>query len=191
MSLADCRNVMIALLHSVCAILYCVSDEIAQNPWIGEYRLVVADQPVEFEKLPIEVQGFRKSSDLFRGIQRTYLKFIKENRKMSTCWTWKTLGFPPIMPKILPGHCSKLLGLTCISTVVLINCWFCCMKILIVLSISLLNRISRALCDSVWLPSIVGGLRISQIPSQWVYYYVILLRNLSTPHLGFFTIIVV
>ena len=38
---------------------------------------LVADEPVEFEKQPVEVQEFMKFSDQFKGIYRKYLKWMK------------------------------------------------------------------------------------------------------------------
>ena len=58
---------------------------------IGEKRQLVTDEPVEFEKEPVEVQGCRKITDHFRGIYRIYHpNLIKENRRMSTC-NWSDL----------------------------------------------------------------------------------------------------
>ena len=45
----------------------------------GENRLLVTDEPVEFEKQPVEVQDFRKITDHLRGIYTIYLKLIKKN----------------------------------------------------------------------------------------------------------------
>ena len=57
---------------------------------IGENRwLLVADEPVEFEKLPVEVQDCRKITDHFEGIYRIYSNLMNENRSMSTC-NWLT-----------------------------------------------------------------------------------------------------
>jgi len=44
----------------------------------GENWLLVTDEPVE-------VQDFRKITNFFGGIYRTFHNLIKENRKMSTC----------------------------------------------------------------------------------------------------------
>ena len=76
---------------------------------IGENRQLVTDDPVEFEKLPVEVQDCRKITDHFRGIYRIYLNLIKENRKMSTCnrLDLQTLGSQPIMPKNSPNTDSN------------------------------------------------------------------------------------
>ena len=35
-------------------------------------RQLVADEPVEFQKLPVEVGDFRRITDCFRGIYRIY-----------------------------------------------------------------------------------------------------------------------
>ena len=65
-----------------------------------------------FEKLPFEGQDFReKITDPFRGICGMYLKLMERNQKTTTCnrLDLETLGFRPIMPKSLPGHC-RLIG---------------------------------------------------------------------------------
>jgi hypothetical protein len=49
---------------------------------IGENRQLVTNEPVEFEKLPVEVQDYRKK---YGRIYRIYPNSIKENRRMSTC----------------------------------------------------------------------------------------------------------
>ena len=77
---------------------------------IGENRQLVTNEPVVFEKQPVEVQDCRKIMDYFRGIYRIYPNLIKENRRMSTC-NWldlQTLGSQPIMPKNLSDHWSLL-----------------------------------------------------------------------------------
>ena len=43
----------------------------------GENRQLVTDEPVEFEKYPVEVQDFRKITENFRGIYGIYLNSIK------------------------------------------------------------------------------------------------------------------
>ena len=60
----------------------------------GENRQLVTDEPVEFEKLLVEVQDCKKITHHFRGIYRTCPNLIKENRRMSKC-NWldlQTLG---------------------------------------------------------------------------------------------------
>jgi hypothetical protein len=42
---------------------------------IGENRQLVTDEPVEFEKLPVEVQDCRKITGRFKGIYRLYPQF--------------------------------------------------------------------------------------------------------------------
>jgi hypothetical protein len=73
---------------------------------IGENWQLVTDEPVEFEKIPVEVQDCRKITNHFRGIYGIYPDLIKENRRMSTCnrSDLQTLGSRPIMPKNLPDH---------------------------------------------------------------------------------------
>ena len=63
-------------------------------------------QPVKFERYPVEVQDFSKTTHHFRGIYTTYLELLREYRKMPTC-NWldlQTLGCQAVMPKNLPGH---------------------------------------------------------------------------------------
>ena len=73
---------------------------------IGENRQLVTDEPVEFEKLPVEVKDCRKITDCVRGIYRIYPNLIKENRRLSTCnrLNLQTLGSQPVMPNNLPDH---------------------------------------------------------------------------------------
>ena len=73
---------------------------------IGENRHLVTNEPVEFEKFPVDVQNCRKITDHSRGIYRIYRNLIKENRKMSTCnrLDLQTLGSQLIMPKNLTDH---------------------------------------------------------------------------------------
>ena len=77
----------------------------------GENRQLVADEPVEFEKLPVEVQACRKFTDHFRGIYRIYLQLMKKNRKLSTCnrSDLKTLGSWVLTrhAQILPEHWTQ------------------------------------------------------------------------------------
>ena len=49
---------------------------------IREIRLLITDELVEFEKLPDEVQDFRKMIHHTRGIQRIHPTWVKTNRKM-------------------------------------------------------------------------------------------------------------
>jgi len=42
----------------------------------GENRQLVTNEPVEFEKYPVEVQDCRKITDHFRGIYRIYPNLI-------------------------------------------------------------------------------------------------------------------
>ena len=74
---------------------------------IGENWQLVTNEPVEFEKRPVEIQDCRKITDHFREIYRIYSNLIKENRRMSTCnpLDFQTLGSQPFMPKNLPDHC--------------------------------------------------------------------------------------
>ena len=77
---------------------------------IWENRQLVTNEPVEFEKYPVEFQDCRKIIDHFREIYRIYPNLIKENWRMSTCnrLDLQTLGSRPvIVPKNLPDHCSQ------------------------------------------------------------------------------------
>ena len=48
----------------------------------GKNRRLVTDEPVEFEKEPVEVGDFRRITDQFRGIyRRIYLKWMKAKPK--------------------------------------------------------------------------------------------------------------
>ena len=49
-------------------------------------RRLGTDEPVEFEKQPVEVREFRRNTDHFRGIYWIYRKWLQHiNRKMLTC----------------------------------------------------------------------------------------------------------
>jgi hypothetical protein len=76
---------------------------------IRENWQLVTDEPVEFEKLPVEVQDCRKITDHFKGIYKIYPNLMKENQRMSTCnrLDLQTLGSQPVMPKNLPDHWAK------------------------------------------------------------------------------------
>jgi hypothetical protein len=50
---------------------------------IRENQQLVTDEPVEFEKKPVEIQDCKKITDRFRGIYRIYPNLIKENRRLS------------------------------------------------------------------------------------------------------------
>ena len=73
-----------------------------------EYQQLITDEPVEFEKEPVEVEDCRKITDQFRGIYRMYPNLIKENQRMSTCnrLDLQILGSQPVMPKNLPDYCG-------------------------------------------------------------------------------------
>ena len=51
---------------------------------IGDHRQLVTNEPVEFEKQPVEVEDCSKIIDHFRGIYRMYPNIMKEIRKVST-----------------------------------------------------------------------------------------------------------
>ena len=57
----------------------------------GENRSSVTDEPVEFEKRPVEGQDFRRITYHSRGIYGRCLNSIQENRKMSTGRTGRQL----------------------------------------------------------------------------------------------------
>ena len=48
---------------------------------IGENRQLVTDEPVEFEKKPVEVQDCRKITGQFKGIYRNIPQFSKGKPK--------------------------------------------------------------------------------------------------------------
>ena len=50
------------------------SSSIHQEPMSVKNRWLVADEPVEFKKQPVEVQDFRRFTAHFRGIYRINLK---------------------------------------------------------------------------------------------------------------------
>ena len=54
----------------------------ARISMIGENRQLVTNEPVDFEKKPVEVEDFRKITDHFRGIYRIYPNLMKENQRM-------------------------------------------------------------------------------------------------------------
>ena len=56
----------------------------------------ITDEPIEFEKQPVQIQDFGKIIDLFKGTCIPFLKLIKKNQKMSTCnrFVLETLGCP-------------------------------------------------------------------------------------------------
>ena len=77
---------------------------------IEENQQLVANEPVEFEKLAVDVQDCRRIADRFRGIYRTiYPNLVKENRRMSTCnrLDLQTLGSQPITG---PGRLLDIIG---------------------------------------------------------------------------------
>ena len=45
----------------------------------GRTRPLITDEPVEFEKEPVEVEDFGKITHQFRGIYRIYIKLGKRN----------------------------------------------------------------------------------------------------------------
>ena len=70
-----------------------------RKPMIGENQQLVTDEPVEFEKWPVEVKDCRKITDHFRGNYRIYPNLLKENRRMPTCnrFDLQTLGSQPMI----------------------------------------------------------------------------------------------
>ena len=77
---------------------------------VRENRQLVTDEPVEFEKYPVEVEDCRKITHQFGGIYRINPNLIKENRRISKCnrLDLQTLGSRPIVPKNLPDDCPYL-----------------------------------------------------------------------------------
>jgi hypothetical protein len=75
------------------------------TPVTGENRVLVTEEPVEFEKSPVGVQDFSKATHHSRGIHRTYPDLLKKNRKMST-WNWldlETLRYQLITSNFFPN----------------------------------------------------------------------------------------
>jgi len=75
----------------------------------GEIRLLVTDEPIEFEKWP--VQEFRHFSDQFRGICGLYLKISKKNRTKTTWHNWLDFETTSILTEfahIFPVHCFRV-----------------------------------------------------------------------------------
>lgn len=57
-----------------------------------ESQLLITDETVGIERLPVEVQDVWKITDRYRGIYGVYFKLIKEKNERSqhpTSWTWK------------------------------------------------------------------------------------------------------
>ena len=69
---------------------------------IRENQQLVTNEPVEFEKYPVDVQDCRKITDQFRGIYGIYPNLIKEHRRMSTCNRLANTRISPVAPKNLP-----------------------------------------------------------------------------------------
>ena len=60
----------------------CVSyNTISYGKRTGGRDPLVIDEPVEFEKSPVEVEGFRKNAHHVRGIYGSHLKLNEENPK--------------------------------------------------------------------------------------------------------------
>jgi hypothetical protein len=73
---------------------------------IGENWQLITYEPVEFEKLLVEIQDYMKITNRFRGLYRIYPNLIKKKQRMPTCnrLDLQTLGSQPMMPKYLPNH---------------------------------------------------------------------------------------
>ena len=84
---------------------------------IGENWQLVTEEPVEFEKSPVQVQDWRRITDRFRGVCRIDPNLVKGNRRMSTCnrLDLQTLESPPVMPKSLPDHWFRRLMTSSLS----------------------------------------------------------------------------
>jgi hypothetical protein len=73
---------------------------------IGENRQLITNEPVEFEKYPVEVPDCKKITDHFRRIHRIYPNLITETRGCEPGWLHlQSLGSQPVMPKYLPDYC--------------------------------------------------------------------------------------
>jgi hypothetical protein len=71
-----------------CQVFFLTQHSFAFNE---ENRLLVTDEPVEFEKSPVDIQDFTKITHHRRGIYKIYPNFIKKTSKIRTCnrQTWK------------------------------------------------------------------------------------------------------
>ena len=58
------------------------NTDMASGSMIEENQQLVTDEPVEFEKYPVELQDCGKITVQFRGICRINPNLIKENRRM-------------------------------------------------------------------------------------------------------------
>ena len=70
----------------------------------GENWLLLADEPAEFEKQPVEVQDFKKITNHLEWIYGIYHNLANIDRKIITCnqLDLEALEYQPIMPKNLP-----------------------------------------------------------------------------------------
>jgi len=61
------------------------------SKWKLDKTNAITYKPIAFEKEPIEIQDVKKSTDLFRGIYKIYLKLVKQTKRSQhvTGWTWK------------------------------------------------------------------------------------------------------
>ena len=57
-----------------------LEEEMNKENW-----LLGKDEPIEFEKQPVEVNAFMKITAHCRGLRRVYLNLLTNNQKMSTC----------------------------------------------------------------------------------------------------------
>ena len=64
--------------------------DLISRQWSGRTGSWPPNEPVEFEKQPVEVQDWRKITDHFRGIYRIYPNFINENWRMWTGYAQKS-----------------------------------------------------------------------------------------------------
>ena len=87
---------------------------------IEKNRQLVTNEPVEFEKQPVEVHGSRKITDRFKGIYRIYAHLIKETQRVATCNqpvglanTRISTGYAQKLSPITVAQCpeSKFLGI--------------------------------------------------------------------------------
>ena len=69
---------------------------------IGENQQLVTNEPIEFEKEPVEVQDCRKITDHFGGIYRIYPNLVTGGCEHVTGWTCKHKDLNHWCPKISP-----------------------------------------------------------------------------------------
>ena len=99
--------------------------QVAISPLDGENQQLVIDEPIEFQKQPMEFQDFGKTTHRFRQIYRICLTFMEKKPTyhiMVTSWTWKHYNFDRLCPKISPDIGLAYILLWTLHSVR--DCWF-------------------------------------------------------------------